>query len=319
MYRFLLSALFAVATAQAADVQVTHTGRLLDSVGAPVSGSEDLTVALYASDAAETPLWSDTFVEVDVEQGFFALQLGTGAALPSALFAENAQVWVDVSADGTSMGRQRLSASAASATAFAVVLPEAGATCQSGALSVDATGNVLSCVNSSWVSLVPRGTITMWSGAVAEVPAGWALCDGAAHAAPNGDSVSVPDLRGRFVMGAGSGANPGATGGSATHSHVYTAVPLHGHGISDPGHRHWVSAAPVDDRNFSRTNEAGVQQHGVAADATSHNNNYTSSAGMNSNYATTGITVNNAGTSSPSTNASSTLPPYYEIAYIMKL
>ena len=42
---------------------------------------------------------------------------------------------------------------------------------------------------------VPRGFIGMWSGSV--TPAGFALCDGT-----NG----TPDLRGRFVVGAGSGA-----------------------------------------------------------------------------------------------------------------
>ena len=55
---------------------------------------------------------------------------------------------------------------------------------------------------------VPAGTIALWSGAASAVPTGWALCDG-----QNG----TPDLRGRFVVGAGGEAYAvGDTGGAAT-------------------------------------------------------------------------------------------------------
>lgn len=56
--------------------------------------------------------------------------------------------------------------------------------------------------------VISTGIITMWSGAVNAIPAGWALCNG-----ENG----TPDLRGRFVVGAGnSDYAVGATGGTAT-------------------------------------------------------------------------------------------------------
>ncbi len=42
----------------------------------------------------------------------------------------------------------------------------------------------------------PKGVIVMWYGKVDQVPGGWALCDGT-----NG----TPDLRSRFIVGAGSG------------------------------------------------------------------------------------------------------------------
>ena len=47
---------------------------------------------------------------------------------------------------------------------------------------------------------VPKGVIVMWSGEVDQIPAGWALCDG---------SHGTPDLRSRFIVGAGSGAGGG--------------------------------------------------------------------------------------------------------------
>ncbi len=59
---------------------------------------------------------------------------------------------------------------------------------------------------------VPAGTIALWSGAVSAIPAGWALCDGG--------SVT-PDLRGRFVAGAGGDYAVGDTGGAATEELQY--------------------------------------------------------------------------------------------------
>ena len=56
---------------------------------------------------------------------------------------------------------------------------------------------------------VPAGVIVMWAGLLANIPTGWALCDGQA---------GTPDLRDRFIKGAGT--DPGATGGAATHSHA---------------------------------------------------------------------------------------------------
>ena len=64
---------------------------------------------------------------------------------------------------------------------------------------------------------VPPGVIVMWSGSIANIPSGWALCDGT-----NG----TPDLRDRFIVGAGSSYAVGAKGGSATisHNHSYSGT-----------------------------------------------------------------------------------------------
>lgn len=64
-------------------------------------------------------------------------------------------------------------------------------------------------------SIVPYGTIVLWYGAAASVPGGWRICDG---------TGGTPDLRDRFVIGAGSTYAVGATGGATTiniaHSHT---------------------------------------------------------------------------------------------------
>lgn len=57
---------------------------------------------------------------------------------------------------------------------------------------------------------MPSGGIILWSGAVGDIPAGWYLCNGA-----NG----TPDLRNRFIVGAGSSYSVGGSGGAATHLH----------------------------------------------------------------------------------------------------
>lgn len=64
--------------------------------------------------------------------------------------------------------------------------------------------------NPSWVAAaaaeIVAGMIMLWSGSAATIPTGWVLCDG---------SNSTPDLRDKFVIGAGNLATAGANGGIA--------------------------------------------------------------------------------------------------------
>ena len=57
-------------------------------------------------------------------------------------------------------------------------------------------------------TILPPGTIVLWHGSWASIPDGWGACDGL---------DGKPDLRTKFVRGAGSGLTPGQTGGSDTH------------------------------------------------------------------------------------------------------
>jgi len=73
---------------------------------------------------------------------------------------------------------------------------------------LNATGDV--CSGSTCLSdLLPSGVIVMWSGPSSSTPSGWVLCDG---------SNGTPDLRDRFVVGAGSSYSAGSTGGSSSSS-----------------------------------------------------------------------------------------------------
>lgn len=47
----------------------------------------------------------------------------------------------------------------------------------------------------------------MWSGTTTDIPAGWTLCNGVAS-----NGLTPPDLRDRFIVGAGSAYSSRATG-----------------------------------------------------------------------------------------------------------
>jgi hypothetical protein len=139
--------------------------------------------------------------------------------------------------------------------------------------------------------LFPSGGIIIWSGSSATIPGGWLLCNG---------TSGTPDLRDRFVIGAGSTYAVGATGGSANAvvvSHTHTAT------VTDPGHTH----TPTPSTSFLRAT-AGAN----GSNSGSNWRNDTLTIGS----ATTGITVANSTEGVSGTNAN--LPPYYALCYIMK-
>jgi len=141
----------------------------------------------------------------------------------------------------------------------------------------------------------PTGGIILWSGSVASIPSGWALCNG---------SNGTPDLRNRFIVGAGSTYAVDATGGSADAivvSHTHTATST----VTDPGHFH----------SFTRHTSNGTSSNSALGNGDGNGSSVT----QNTDTKTTGITVatTNASTGSSGTNAN--LPPYYALAYIIKL
>ncbi|MCF7838208.1 MAG: tail fiber protein [Candidatus Marinimicrobia bacterium] len=71
---------------------------------------------------------------------------------------------------------------------------------------------------------VPVGAIIMWSGAIHTIPRGWALCDGGTHS-----GHTTPDLRDRFVVGAGQSYAHGDTGGANFHQLTIAEMPDHHH------------------------------------------------------------------------------------------
>ena len=68
----------------------------------------------------------------------------------------------------------------------------------------------------------PAGAIVAWSGSVDAIPVGWALCNG-----ENG----TPDLRDKFILGAGGSYSVGAAGGEAAHTLTTLEIPDHNHAL----------------------------------------------------------------------------------------
>ena len=165
------------------------------------------------------------------------------------------------------------------------------ATATTSNTQIATTAFVQAAITAANSVLLPSGTIVLWSGSVAAIPTGWVLCNG---------SNSTPDLRNRFVVGAGSTYAVGGTGGSAdavTVSHTHTATSS----VTDPGHTH---SANVGSTTFTPSGGGGL----------------TSPYGLNTTVgtATTGITVSTTVASSGSSGTNANLPPYYALCYIMK-
>ena len=191
--------------------------------------------------------------------------------------------------------------------------------------------------------LVPQGAILMWSGSVASVPSGWTLCDGSTKAKADGSgNVVVPDLRGKFIVGAGGSYSPADTGGAASNTPTITVtnaatvltatqIPAHTHTatVTDPGHSHTVSDpghAHSFNQNGGNTNQAGASGNYSGAPAPTSTSTVTT--GLSVVSGTTGISVTNANTgggqghthaNTATSSSVPTLPPYYALCFIYKL
>jgi hypothetical protein len=144
-------------------------------------------------------------------------------------------------------------------------------------------------------SAFTTGMIMIWSGSIGSIPSGWVLCNG---------SNGAPDLRNRFIIGAGDAYSVAQTGGSAdaivvSHTHTATSV------VTDPGHTHTMTNASYVTAGTSTYSNGGS---GPTAYGTS-----------SINTATTGITVATTNTSTGVSGTNANLPPYYALAYIFKL
>ncbi|MFW7226967.1 MULTISPECIES: tail fiber protein [unclassified Serratia (in: enterobacteria)] len=162
-------------------------------------------------------------------------------------------------------------------------------------ITVDADG-----VSIDPQTVLPRGIITMFSGSVA--PAGWALCDG---------SQGTPDLRDRFIVGRGikfsdTGGGTTVTGGATVTGSVIVdntrltleQIPSHSHGYNEvvyTGYHYYVGDSKegmIYDCHVSQTTNSGGSQghsHGATLTTNSH------------------------------THSIDPTPPYYALAFIMKL
>lgn len=130
-----------------------------------------------------------------------------------------------------------------------------------------------------------------------EPDTGWVLCDGGS----DGKGGTVPDLRGRMIMGVSDAYKAGSTGGSANHSHSLSgtvgdttlsvaqmASHTHKvHGNSDGG---WSGSAPTIGDGWQWNKDVGA----------------------------TGGSQPHTHTLDGASGEASSLPPYYVLSYVMR-
>lgn len=158
-------------------------------------------------------------------------------------------------------------------------------------------------INTASSHYVPTGGIILWSGAVNAIPTGWLLCNG---------SNSTPDLRDRFVVGAGSTYAVDDTGGADTVTLSEADMPAHTHSSGSLGGTTNTTGAHTHTYNEPFNNgtafSGSLSRHSIRTANTS-------SAGDHSHT----VDVNSGSTGSTgSGTAHENRPPYYALAYIMK-
>lgn len=145
-------------------------------------------------------------------------------------------------------------------------------------------------------SNIPRGLIAMWNGT--QVPNGWALCNGQIV-----DDLQTPDLSGKFVVGWQSGNEDynliGNTGGQDKVTLTTPEIPSHVHNFADA---YFIEA--YDGIGINGSQWIGNNLYGSSK--TDRDNSY---------VALWDHDTRAAGGGQPHENR----PPYYVLAYIIKL
>jgi hypothetical protein len=271
---FIFVALITVSNSFAAIPRlINYQGKISDKNGTSLNGSYGIQLRIYDAESGGTLLWAENQASILIQNGIFNVQLG--AVTPLALPFDKAYYLE------TQVGTETLSPRQAIASSGYSVSNE---------------------------NIIPHGVILMWSGALAAIPAGWALCDGKWYdpydlaigqlGQPGSDlqhTVQTPNLMDKFIVGAGSTYNPTATGGSAAHTHSL-----------DLSHTH----------TYSGSTSGGNSNRGHA------DGNAGDGAGMFSlwdHVHSFSGTTSDSSIASKTSSSSSNLPPFFSLAYIMKL
>lgn len=352
---FALLLAFQAASIQAATANppavMTYQGYLTDATGTPLGNTApanfSVVFKIFNVSTGGTALWNETQT-VTVDKGSFSVLLGTQSTGLDGAFAgaDASDRWIEmtVTVNGTPttvLPRLRLVSSPFSFLAKTAIglyqndgssllnlnannlsasstVPDArlstnipklnaaqtfsGANTFSATISasaVTATGTVTA---SDFVGngTVPLGGIIMWSGT--QVPSGWALCNG-----QTSNGRSTPNLQDKFIVGAGSAYAIGGTGGSTSVSLSIANLPAHAHTYRDGMYRE-VGNTDSNDKGEGQTGYYIVSD-GVRT--------WGSSSTDGDNTAT--LFQNRATWNTGGNQAFDIRPPYYALAFIMRV
>ena len=156
------------------------------------------------------------------------------------------------------------------------------------------------------------GIIVAFNGTL--IPSGWHICDG---------TNNTPDLRGRFILSSGVGKelsirNINDIGGSETHTLSIDEIPGHIHSgttSSNGSHIHTTNANGINMGMNIKDSNKGILSN-LNGNTEENNINLSdtitlNSSGLHTHTFTTNITGGN--------NNHNNMPPFYVLAYIMRL
>lgn len=177
--------------------------------------------------------------------------------------------------------------------------------------AVDPTGvpslqQVQELINEKLTATLPSGVILLWAGSVASIPPGWVLCDGT-----NG----TPDLRGRFIPGAGGAYAVNITGGADTLNlaHVHSADGTLA-AAAESAHTHTDGTYTTGTPSATTTVDNDLTLSTVAVASSTHTHDVTGASGAGSAH-THDVTGD---TNSQLSTTTDNRPAFFALAYIMK-
>lgn len=278
---------------------IAYQGRLADTAGAPLTGTYGMIFRLYSASSGGVPLWEEQWTgsnSVAVSDGLFNVLLGSLTPVPQSIITGNNSLFLGITVGSDDEMTPRIQLGTVPYATQALTVPDnAIATAKLADAAVTnakiASGAITADKLAPGLSLIPPGSIVMWSGSLATIPSGWALCNGA-----NG----TPDLRDRFVVGAGNAYSVGNTGGQSNVTLTVDQMPVHSHS---------ATANSAGSMEFSQTSSHGGGNVYYGMGTIQYSNN------VAKNAHTHPVTVENAGGGQAHENR----PPYYALAFIMKL
>ena len=163
---------------------------------------------------------------------------------------------------------------------------------------------------------MPSGTVVMWAGLYDSIPADWLLCDGSEldrttyadlfsaigtqFGSTSGTTFTLPLFENKFPRSPANSTSAGGTGGADSLTLTEAQMPTHNHTINDSGHSHETPRMHTSGSYYAQDYTSSKSASFNATPPTSTE--------------TTGITINDAGSSDSFDNK----PSYLEVNFIIK-
>ena len=87
-------------------MQLNQQGRLLDGSGEPINATSTLTFSIQ--DGSGNERFVESFLSVSVVDGYYAVLLGSGGALDTAVFLDHGSMSLEIAVDGVIVGTSPL-------------------------------------------------------------------------------------------------------------------------------------------------------------------------------------------------------------------